>query len=99
MKLTKKQAKEIRAFKRMKAKDIDLTDIPEVVNPGKAFVGKFYRPIKKSLTVRFDMRPAIAEPEILRTIGLESKRKGTSRVSSRQINQIIKAARGSKSNR
>jgi uncharacterized protein (DUF4415 family) len=54
MKLTKKQAKEIRALKRMKDEEIDLTDIPELVNPTKLFVGKFYRPIKKSLTIRID---------------------------------------------
>ena len=54
MKLTKKQAREIRALKRMQDKDIDLSDASEVVRPGKAFVGRFYRPIKKSLTIRID---------------------------------------------
>lgn len=54
MKLTKSQAKEIRALKRMKDEDIDLTDIPEMANPTKVVVGKFYRPIKKSLTIRID---------------------------------------------
>ena len=54
MKLTKSQAREIRALKRMKDQDIDLTDIPEMRNPTKVVVGKFYRPIKKSLTIRID---------------------------------------------
>ncbi len=34
--------------------EIDLTDIPEVRDWSKAVVGKFYRPIKKSLTIRID---------------------------------------------
>lgn len=54
MKLTKSRAKEIRTLKRMKDEDIDLTDIPEMTNPTRVVVGKFYRPIKKSLTIRID---------------------------------------------
>jgi len=38
----------------MKNEEIDFTDIPELVNPKKVIVGKFYRPIKKSLTIRID---------------------------------------------
>jgi uncharacterized protein (DUF4415 family) len=53
-KLAKSQSEEIRALRRMKDKEIDLTDIPEVTNWGNAVVGKFYRPIKKSLTIRID---------------------------------------------
>jgi uncharacterized protein (DUF4415 family) len=37
-----------------KSQDIDLSDIPEVTDWSKAVVGKFYRPIKKSLTIRID---------------------------------------------
>ena len=55
MKLTKSQAREIRALRRMKDEDIDLTDVPEVRNHAKVVVGKFYRPIKKSLTIRIDV--------------------------------------------
>jgi len=33
---------------------IDLSDIPEIADWSKAVVGKFYRPIKKSLTIRID---------------------------------------------
>jgi uncharacterized protein (DUF4415 family) len=54
MKLTKNQAKQIRALKRMKDEDIDFTDIPEKMDWSKAVVGKFYGPIKKSLTIRID---------------------------------------------
>jgi uncharacterized protein (DUF4415 family) len=54
MKLTKNQAKQIRVLKRMKDEDIDFTDIPEKTDWSKAVVGKFYRPIKKSLTIRID---------------------------------------------
>jgi uncharacterized protein (DUF4415 family) len=47
-------AKQIAALKRMKDEDIDLSDIPETADWSKAVVGKFYRPIKKSLTIRVD---------------------------------------------
>jgi uncharacterized protein (DUF4415 family) len=47
-------AKEIEALKRMKDEEIDLTDIPATADWSKAVVGKFYRPIKKSLTIRVD---------------------------------------------
>ena len=53
-KVAEKQAREIRALKRMTDADIDLTDIPEMRDWSKAVVGKFYRPIKKSLTIRID---------------------------------------------
>jgi hypothetical protein len=45
--MTKTQTKEIRALRRMKSAEIDLTDIPQSANWDKAVVGKFYRPIKK----------------------------------------------------
>jgi len=48
------QANEIRALKRMKDREIDTTDIPPVLDWSKAVVGKFYRPIKKPLTIRVD---------------------------------------------
>jgi len=53
-KLTKKQAKEIRALVRMKDSEIDLKDAPPLTHWDRAVVGKFYRPIKKPLTVRID---------------------------------------------
>jgi uncharacterized protein (DUF4415 family) len=38
----------------MKDEDIDFTDIPEKTDWSKAIRGKFYRPIKESLTIRID---------------------------------------------
>ena len=46
--LTRKQAKEIRALKRLKDDEIDFTDIPLTRDWSNAVVGKFYRPVKKS---------------------------------------------------
>ena len=46
--------RELRAVARLKDSEIDLTDIPEVRDWSKAVVGKFYRPIKKSVTIRVD---------------------------------------------
>ncbi|MBI3933678.1 MAG: BrnA antitoxin family protein [Acidobacteria bacterium] len=46
--------KQIDRLRRMKDKDIDLSDIPEITDWSKVVVGKFYRPIKKPLTIRVD---------------------------------------------
>src|SRR5271168_4743404 len=48
------RASEIRALKRMKDSEIDTTDIPPVSDWSRAVVGKFYRPVKKPLTIRLD---------------------------------------------
>jgi len=53
-KVAKRQTKEIARLKRMKNGTIDLSDIPEITSWSKAVVGRFYRPIKKSLTIRVD---------------------------------------------
>jgi uncharacterized protein (DUF4415 family) len=53
-KIDTKQAKELRNLEKMKQNDIDLSDLPEVRDWGGAVVGKFYRPIKKPLTLRVD---------------------------------------------
>ena len=45
---------EVRALRRMKDTEIDTTDIPPALDWSKAAVGKFYRPIKKPLTIRLD---------------------------------------------
>jgi hypothetical protein len=52
MKLTRNQAKEIFALKRMKDDEIDFTDIPLTSDWSNAVVGKFYRPIKKPMLRR-----------------------------------------------
>jgi prevent-host-death family protein len=54
------------------------------------------RPRAVLLSVRDYVRLAVPEPEVLRVIGMESKSKGTNRLSSTQIDQIVKAARKSK---
>ena len=48
------------------------------------------------LSIRDYVRLALPEPEVLRVIGEESKRKGTNKLGSRQIDKIIRASRGSK---
>lgn len=49
-----KKAREIAALAALKDRDIDLSDIPEVTDWTGAVVGKFYRPIKRPVTVRLD---------------------------------------------
>ena len=51
------------------------------------------------LSIRDYVRLAAPEPEVLRIIGEEAKRKGADKLTSRQINQVIKAARNAKSKR
>jgi uncharacterized protein (DUF4415 family) len=53
-KAAKVKDKGVVALVHKKDQDIDLSDIAEVTDWSKAVVGKFYRPIKKSLTVRID---------------------------------------------
>ena len=53
-KLSKEQKRDIAAIRAMRDEDIDLSDIPEVVDWSKAEVGKFYRPPKKAVTIRLD---------------------------------------------
>ncbi len=51
------------------------------------------------LSIRDYVRLAAPEPEVLRVIGEESRRKGTDKLSSRQIDQVIKATRAPKRKR
>jgi|SRR5581483_11710498 len=51
------------------------------------------------LSIRDYVRLAAPEPEVLRLIGEESKRKGTDKLTSREIDQEIKAARTAKRKR
>ena len=48
------------------------------------------------LSIKDYVRLAVPEPEVLRIIGQESKKKRTNRLSAKQIDQIVKAARKSK---
>jgi len=52
--ISRQQANELGGLKKMKDAAIDLTDIPEIKDWRRAVVGKFYRPIKKSVTIRLD---------------------------------------------
>src|SRR6266571_9667 len=53
-KVSRKQAKELAALARMPDEKIDLTDASEVREWRGAVVGKFYRPIKRPVTIRVD---------------------------------------------
>jgi len=51
------------------------------------------------LSIQDYVRLAAPEPDVLKAIGEESKRKGTDTLASRQIDRVIKAARAKKSTR
>jgi prevent-host-death family protein len=51
------------------------------------------------LSIREYVRLAAPEPAVLRVIGEESQRKGTHKLTSRQIDQVIKAVRAQKPKR
>jgi prevent-host-death family protein len=51
------------------------------------------------LSLQEYVRLAAPEPEVLRAIGEDSKRRGTSKLTSRQIDAEIRAARAKKSKR
>jgi uncharacterized protein (DUF4415 family) len=53
-KIKKKQLREIHALAAMSDAEIDTSDIPEVKDWSGAVLGKFYRPIKKPVTVPLD---------------------------------------------
>ena len=48
------------------------------------------------LSIHYYVRLRAPEPEVLRVIGEESRRKGTDKLTSRRIDQIIRAARAQK---
>jgi prevent-host-death family protein len=51
------------------------------------------------LSIRDYVRLAAPEPDVLRVIGEESRRNGTDTLSSRQIDQVVRAARAQKTQR
>ena len=51
------------------------------------------------ISIRDYVRLAAPEPEVLRVIGEESRKKGTDKLTSRQIDQVIKSARAQKPKR
>ncbi|MEO8592163.1 MAG: type II toxin-antitoxin system Phd/YefM family antitoxin [Candidatus Solibacter sp.] len=66
--------------------------------------GKVLRRLKDDpkavlLSIRDYVKNAAPEPEVLRLIEESSKRNGTDKLASRQLNQVIKAARAQTSKR
>ncbi len=53
-KLSKKQIEELKVLESQSEYEIDTSDIPEKTNWDKTQIGKFYRPIKKQITLRLD---------------------------------------------
>ena len=53
-KLTKDQRRDIRAVAATRDEDIDFSDAPPVLDWTGAERGKFYRPVKKPVTMRLD---------------------------------------------
>src|SRR5712692_9949510 len=53
-KLTKEQKRDIRAIAAKRDRDIDFSDVPPVLDWRGAEIGKFYRPVKKPVTMRLD---------------------------------------------
>jgi len=49
-----RRKKEIRALKYLPEREIDLKDIPEVRDRDGAVRGRFYRPIKRAISLRLD---------------------------------------------
>jgi len=60
------------------------------------FIEKRGTPKAVLLSIRDYVRLAAPEPEVLAVLGEESQRKGTNRLNSRQIDQVIKAVRAQK---
>ena len=55
MSISHRQASsELTALQHQSDDDIDLSDIPELTDASRAVIGKFYRPIKKPVTIRLD---------------------------------------------
>lgn len=50
----KKVAEELAALAVMPDEEIDTSDIPEITDWSKAVVGRFYRPVKETVTIRLD---------------------------------------------
>ena len=54
-KLTKQQKAELAKLAKISDSEIDTSDIPEIMDWDGVVVGKFYRPIKKQVTLRLDV--------------------------------------------
>ncbi len=67
--------------------------------PSKNVIEKRSTPKAVLLRIRDYVKLAAPEPEVLRVIGGESERSGASTLTSRQIDQILKATRSKKPKR
>jgi Antitoxin Phd_YefM, type II toxin-antitoxin system len=67
--------------------------------PGALVIEKRGTPRAILLSIRNYVRLAAPEPEVLKALGEQSKHQGTDKLSSRQIDQVIKAARAKKAKR
>jgi uncharacterized protein (DUF4415 family) len=52
--LSAEMKRQVAAVKRLKDEEIDVSDAPEIADWSGAVRGKFYRPVKKPVTVRVD---------------------------------------------
>jgi len=53
-KASNKMAKELRQLTELPDEQIDISDIPEIIDFDNAEIGRFYRPVKKQVTLRID---------------------------------------------
>jgi hypothetical protein len=65
---------------------------------GTSSIDKRGTPKAALLSIRDYVKLAAPEPEVLRILGEESERNGTSTLTSREIDQIVKTARSQKTN-
>ena len=54
MKKAKEEREEIEALAKMPEEDIDTSDIPEITDWSNVERGRFYRPVKQTVTIRLD---------------------------------------------
>ncbi len=73
--------------------------LSRVEDEGSLVIEKRGTPRAVLLSIRNYVRLATPDPDVLKAIGEESRRKGTDKLTTRQINQAIKAARAQKSRR
>jgi prevent-host-death family protein len=74
--------------------------LDQIENEGRSLViEKRGRPRAVLISIREYVRLAAPEPEILRIVGEESRRKGTDKLTSRQIDQLIRSTRARKKKR
>jgi uncharacterized protein (DUF4415 family) len=50
----RQQEEELRALASMPDEDVDTSDIPEITDWSSAERGRFYRPVKRTITIRLD---------------------------------------------